>query len=382
MALEDELKKFANRPITQKEVEEVKSKYTLQPDVTVAVGNAQLEPTASMTETTQPVQPSKETINTPTAPMPMPSIKEVATEYLSPSTNIENIKNIKQQVASLKKSPEFTDYLPYLAPLAVEALFGGGKAGGVSAEIAGKALLGDEARKEANLKSLEDKLMDMKTLKTTTKFATPSVTEDGKMERFLMAQKQKEEQKKRDIEIAAGARFQQKLEQDKVFQDYKQQATQSQRALELLSKGLGVADAGARTTFAKGIFGEVGNLAVQEQMAVSGSPMIFQKFQTLFSKFTQGTLGDEDRADMVEVALAIKENAPKVLQKIAAQRAQAEKNISGIDVSKVANSLSVDNATGNVKVKIIYKNRIKNINIEDYPKAVRDYGAKLYTGKK
>ena len=193
---------------------------------------------------------------------------------------------------------------------------------------------------------------------------------------------QKQLQKKKDIEIQAGSRFQQKLEQDKVFQDYKQQATQSQRALELLSKGLGVADAGARTTFAKGIFGEVGNLAIQEQMAVSGSPMLYQKWETLWKKNTEGTLGDQDRADMIEVALAIKQNSPKVLNKIAMERATAEKQISGVNVDRIAQSLSRDNATGQIFIKVVHRGRVKQIPINDFPRAVREEKAQLYTGKK
>jgi hypothetical protein len=382
MALEDELKKFANRPITQKEVEEVKSKYTLQPDVTVAVEEAQAEPTTPMQQPMQSTQPLKAPANTPTTSTQMPAIKEVATEYLSPATNIQNIRNVKNQMESLKKPSEFTDYLPYLAPLAVEALFGGGEAGGVSAEISGKALLGDEAKKEANLKSLEDKLLDMKTLKTTTKFDAPSAAELGKMERFLMAQKQKEEQKKKDIEIAAGARFQQKLEQDKVYQNYKNQMVQGQRALEFLAQGRGVSDAGLRTVFAKGIFGDVGNIAVQEAAAISGSPMLFQRYETLRDMWFKGTrFGDQDRADLIEIASLVRDKAPGVLQKYAQQKAQAEQQISGIDVSKVASALSRDSVTNEVMVKVLYNNRIKSIPIRQFPEAVRKYKATLYTGK-
>jgi len=195
------------------------------------------------------------------------------------------------------------------------------------------------------------------------------------------SQEFREEQEKRRIQKEAGARFQTKLEADPVFKDYRQQATQSQRALELLSKGVGVADAGARTTFAKGIFGEVGNLAIQEQMAVSGSPALGQKWESLWKRYTEGTLGDQDRADMVEVAAAIRDNAPSVLSKIASQKAVAEQQISGVDVSSVAQALTKDVTTGKIKVKIIYKGRVKNIDIEQYPEAVRDYEAKLYTGK-
>jgi hypothetical protein len=364
MALEDELKKFANRPITQKEVEEVKSKYTLQPDVTVAVGNAQLEPTASMTETTQPVQPSKETINTPTAPMPMPAIKEVVTEYLSPSTNIENVKNIKQQVASLKKSPEFTDYLPYLAPLAVEALFGGGEAGGVSAEIAGKALLGDEAKKEANLKSLEDKLMEMKTLKSTVKYGGGEIDKEaGKQARFEASQKQRQELADRQIKLAT----RDKLNQNKEFQANLGRYNATNDAINVLNQKNWAGDAGVGFLFAKGIFREVGALTNEERTQFIADPLLNNKFTYLYEKYLKeggGTFTEKDRRDLTELAIHMRERAKQDLQRVANSYIEGVKSI-GIDTSGIIKPLL---KTDDVVPKYI------NTGIENRPKYYEQNG--------
>lgn len=383
MALEDTLREMANRPITNQERDAIKKNFSLTPDVVVPVGSAGTEQA-----TTQPQQAIPQITDLQKTPSTQPKlstpfIKEIQTQQLAPATSSEQIRMAKQEVAKLTKPSEFTDYLPYLAPLAVEALFGGGESGGVSTGIAGQALLEKEAGAEKRIQSLEDKLMEMKALKSTVKYGTEEMDKEaGRQARFEAAQKQRKEQKEQDIEIAAGARFQQKLEQDQVFKDYKNQMVQGQRALEFLAQGRGVSDAGLRTVFAKGIFGDVGNIAVQEAAAISGSPMLFQRYETLKDMWFKGTrFGDQDRADLIEIAALVRDKAPAVLQKYAQQKAQAEQQISGVDVSQVASALSRDSVTNEVMVKVLYNGRIKSIPIRQFPEAVRKYKATLYTGK-
>jgi hypothetical protein len=344
--------------------------------------------------------------------------QETAVPQAPAQTGLEGIdlKAIREKVGKEGESASLSDLLVGLIPVALDAASGGQ---GFALGGAGEYYTGKAKDIQTRNRTLEDKLMAYQQArsvasaknKNTSKLATASNlvkvdTPDGPkwqwagqaagmgvptemkgntLEGKLLLQKNsqdfrnKEEEEKR--KIAAGTRFQQKLEMDPTFQDYKAQQVQSQRALELLAQGLGVADAGARTTFAKGIFGEVGNLAVQEQTAVSGSPALQQKWETLWKKYSEGTLGDQDRADMIEVASAIRARAPGIIAKLANQKAVAEQQISGQDVSAVAAALSKDVTTGQVKVKVVYNGRIKNINIEDFPAAVRDYKAKLFTGK-
>ncbi len=383
MALEDTLREMANRPITNQERDAIKKNFSLASDVVVPVGGAGTEQPAPQLQQVMPQITDLQKTPSTQPKLSTPFIKEIQTQQLAPATSSEQIRMAKQEIAKLTKPSEFTDYLPYLAPLAVEALFGGGESGGVSAGIAGQALLEKEAGAEKRIQSLEDKLMEMKALKSTVKYGTEEMDKEaGRQARFEAAQKQRKEQKEQDIEIAAGARFQQKLEQDQVFKDYKNQMVQGQRALEFLAQGRGVSDAGLRTVFAKGIFGDVGNIAVQEAAAISGSPMLFQRYETLKDMWFKGTrFGDQDRADLIEIAALVRDKAPAVLQKYAQQKAQAEQQISGVDVSQVASALSRDSVTNEVMVKVLYNGRIKSIPIRQFPEAVRKYKATLYTGK-
>lgn len=347
--------------------------------------------------------------------------QSVKNENFVPTSDLLDAEKISQQADAMMASRrQPSNFIPYLAPIALEALLGK-NTGGMSLGLAGDAILQKEAADLKRKDELENKLMEINKArmlaeakakgseKPLTKSNVITVDENGepvikpikeaigakewqKLSTGLTFEQKKalkelgyshqDIQKEEDRKIAAGARFEQKLDLDPVFKDYKNQLTQSQRALDLLAMGKGVADAGARTTFAKGIFGEVGNLAIQEQEAVSGSPMIAQKYNTLWKRWTEGTLGDADRADMIEVAAAIRNHAPKVLRKIAYQRAEAEKAISGFDVSDIAKALSKDQTTHETTVKVVYKGRVKEIPAHKFPEAMKlDPTLKIYTGK-
>jgi len=360
-------------------------------------------------------------IKTVYSPNPVQNVQETQSDPSpSPSPSFD-MKRIRSEVNQMTPKESNMDLLMGLIPLATSYIAGGRQGEGVGVAADYYTNLVKEGKARSN--SLEDKLMELekarmiasgKLLGKNGKLATasnlvPVVSEDGSIkyewagqaagkevaqkpktglsfEERLNLQKKSQEFRKSEKDeterIGAGARFQSKLESDKDFLDYKNQARNAQRALELLSQGKGVSDAGTRTVFAKGIFGDVGNIAVQEAAAVSGAPDYLSRYQTLRDSFFKGTrFSDADRADLVQISLMIKENAPKVIEKIAMKKAEAEQKISGIDVSKVAQSLSRDVTSGEVKVKVIYNGRVKAIDIENYPEAVRKYGAKLFTGK-
>lgn len=78
----------------------------------------------------------------------------------------------------------------------------------------------------------------------------------------------------------------------------------------------------------------------------------------------------------------LRDSAPKKLEQLANKKALGEKALSGYDVSDIAKTLSMDTETGETTVKVVVGGKIYPINIKDYPRAVREYEAKLYTGNK
>lgn len=323
-----------------------------------------------------------------------------------------------------KKEPGFDwkSLLPALAPLAVEAIMGtqtGGTAG-EGAGIASKYILDEEAKKEARKKEFENKLIEMQAARDlasikskgkekplTTSNVLPYMAEDGKVRYKLVSEALGEEkpteapkgmtfeqrlelqrlgqqyglskQERRD-EIAAGARFQQSLK-NKEYEGLRSEINNSAKAIEFLAQGKNIADVGIKRIFAKGIFGDVGNLAVQEQADIAGDPDIYSRYLSLKAKFDNGVqFSDKDRAQLIQFAQDIKTGAEKRLGSYVEQRALAEKGISGYDVSKVASALQMVPESEEPMVKIVYKNRIKPIPVSRFPEAVK-LGAKLYKEK-
>lgn len=360
-------------------------------------------------------------IKTVFTPDPPPSVigQSSSTQESSQTVPNTDTESYERRIASMRKDVNNQDLLLGLVPLATSVLAGGQLGEGV--DVAGKYYTDITKDAKDRNRSLENKLLEIEKSRAvakakrseSSKLPTASnlvpVVEDGvtrykwvadaagaqvankpksglsfedRLELQKKSQQFRQEQKDKDQNIAAGARFQQKLESDKDFLDYKNQARNSQRALELLSLGKGVADAGTRTVIAKGLFGDVGNIAVQEAAAISGAPDLITRYETFKDMFNKGTrFGDTDRADLIEMASMIRERAPKIIEKIAMKKAEAENKISGADVSDVAKSLSKDVTTGKVMVKVIYNGRVKQIPIEKYPEAVKQYKAKLFTGK-
>jgi len=76
-------------------------------------------------------------------------------------SDLIDVDKVRSQAASMMPERGWQDAIPALAPLALEALFGGGKSGGVSYGIAGKGLMDIEEDRVKRQRGLEDKLMEI-----------------------------------------------------------------------------------------------------------------------------------------------------------------------------------------------------------------------------
>jgi hypothetical protein len=77
------------------------------------------------------------------------------------TSDLVDMEKIRGQVDGMMPERGMSDWLSVLAPLATEALFGKGQAGGVSYGIAGKAAADMVSKDETRRNKLEDKLMDI-----------------------------------------------------------------------------------------------------------------------------------------------------------------------------------------------------------------------------
>lgn len=84
-----------------------------------------------------------------------------AAPQMAATSDLVDMDRIREQAASMMPEQGMGDWLTTLAPLATEALFGGGKAGGVSYGIAGKAATDKVAADLKRQQTLEDKLMEI-----------------------------------------------------------------------------------------------------------------------------------------------------------------------------------------------------------------------------
>lgn len=172
MALEDILKEMANRPLPVKKVqvldqpkiEQIKQEFRLNPqqDVVVPVGNAGQEQEMQAPAAEQATMPKYSST---------PRYMEQTSNSSVPLYDSIDSSKIRKKASEFIPERGMGDYLSYLAPLAVEALLGGGESGAVGAGIAGTQILKDETIREQRQRQLEDKLLEMEKLraKSTTK---------------------------------------------------------------------------------------------------------------------------------------------------------------------------------------------------------------------
>jgi hypothetical protein len=106
-------------------------------------------------------------------PLDQTKVEEIKTTYspqqdrLVPVSDVVDVKKIKQQAQELSPEMGWGDVFASLTPLAVEAIFGGNQAYSASPDIAAQSLLSDFEKSKKRKQSLEDKLMELKTIKGT-----------------------------------------------------------------------------------------------------------------------------------------------------------------------------------------------------------------------
>ena len=149
-------------PVEQAKVEEIKQKFSSQPvqqEVDMQQAAAQTgNKTSDSSKEMESYAGSGETpVNQYTGyEMPMPQYASAKA-----TSDLVGMEKIRGQVDGMMPERGMSDWLSVLAPLATEAVFGGGKAGGVSYGIAGKAATDMVGKDEARRTKLEDRLMEI-----------------------------------------------------------------------------------------------------------------------------------------------------------------------------------------------------------------------------
>lgn len=149
-------------PVEQLKIEEIKQKFSPQP-VQQEVSTTQSAPemgakTSDSFKDMESYAVSGETpVNQYTGyEMPIPQYAPAQA-----TSDLVDMEKIRSQADAMMPERGPKDWLSVLAPLATEALFGGGKAGGISYGIAGKAATDMATKDEARRTGLENKLMEI-----------------------------------------------------------------------------------------------------------------------------------------------------------------------------------------------------------------------------
>jgi hypothetical protein len=129
-----------------------------------------------------------------------------------------------------------------------------------------------------------------------------------------------------------------KLVGNKTFQGARARFQATNDAVDVLNQRNPVGDAGVQILFAKGIFGEVGNLTAQEQAKFIGSPELERTFNRMVEKYKNGTLAEEDRASLLKLATHMRQRAKEVAGEAASGYTSGLKSL-GIDPSGVIDPL-------------------------------------------
>lgn len=158
-----------------------------------------------------------------------------------------------------------------------------------------------------------------------------------------------------------------KLNSDPIFRRNREAYNAASRALPLLQAGNPVADEGIKTIFPR-MFGEVGNLAINEQERFSGSPELKRRWFRLKNKWEEGLLTDEDRSDLIEVAKVMGEFSKNAVQNEIERRIKMEASLGGdegtirpifesLGIAPIKSSKVVDRARSKkVQGEIVEKN--------------------------
>ena len=294
------------------------------------------------------------------------SSQAITTETPVAKSDLIDMDKVRSQVPRAETG--ISDWLTVLAPLATEAIFGGGHAGGVSYGIAGKHALDTVKTNNERSNKLEDKLMEIEkaraiaSAKSQGKNALKTLEVDvngnpiiTRMEDALgqKAWKAPEKAGSDRGDIAAAGRQQQlmlanrkeiissrkNLLQDDQFKLARNRRNTSKFALNLLKNKNPVSDAGIGLLFQKGIFADVGNATAQEQAKYVGPPDAVNTFNRIKGKALRGEVfTPNDRKALAKLADHIQLQADKDVKAIGGQHTAGLSSV-GIDASGIINPM-------------------------------------------
>lgn len=153
---------------------------------------------------------------------------------------------------------------------------------------------------------------------------TTGIRQEGSAQRPFNVKEEKDVKQMKDRMMA-----------DPEFKRAKSGVNASNRAIELLKSNNPVSDEGIKTVFPR-MFGEVGNLAVQEQERFSGSPELSRRYFRLKEKWTEGKLTDQDRSDLIAVAQVMFEFDKQLLQSVTKAHSDSLSKQTGISEESIA----------------------------------------------
>lgn len=130
-----------------------------------------------------------------------------------------------------------------------------------------------------------------------------------------------------------------KLTKSKEYIQASSSLTAAQKAVNMIKLGSPVSDASLLTIFPR-MFGEVGNLAYQEQARFSGSPQLQSAWERMKQKYFQtGTLPETDRKDLLEIASIMAEYEKEKIGKLIGRYAGAQSSLGDITLDQAVDYL-------------------------------------------
>lgn len=165
-----ELKKKAEEPLDINTQEEIKQKFSPAPVEELPAFNIPTK-TVSPEEIQKIKEQFQGQLQTAKPPEPRFTGYDISEQFQKvPETQrILTSEEIAKLAEDQMPKKTWKDYLPYLVPLAVEAIAGGGKSGGVSYGITGKMIFDDIAKEEKKRDKLETRITDLQKAKLARK---------------------------------------------------------------------------------------------------------------------------------------------------------------------------------------------------------------------
>jgi hypothetical protein len=135
----------------------------------------------------------------------------------------------------------------------------------------------------------------------------PKAKSSASEDRFKIAEMNRKQQKLL-ADRTFGQNLRKELVKDPDFSKQRVRYSATNDAINILNQRSPVGDRGVTMIFAKGIFGEVGNLTAQEQAKFEGSPAYQRVWDRLSEKYLKtGKLDEADRKDLLDLAVAMRD---------------------------------------------------------------------------